>query len=81
VSKFKQATSLQSRRLVSATAEKMRDLILAKAPDALIGSLPELAQLLGVGIAILTQVAIELLVHVRNDSLLVVRKPHVSNGV
>jgi len=81
VSKFKQATSLQSRRLVSATAEKMRDLILAQAPDALIGSLPELAQLLGVGIAILTQVAIELLVHVRNDSLLVVRKPHVSNGV
>ena len=57
VSKVKEATGLQTQRLVSATAEKLRDLILAQAPDALIGSLPELAQLLGVGIATVQQAA------------------------
>jgi len=51
VPKIKQSTTLKTQRLVSATADKMRDSILTQAPDALIGSLPELAQLLGVGIA------------------------------
>jgi DNA-binding FadR family transcriptional regulator len=46
-----------SRGLVNATAAAMRDLILAREPDALIGSLPELAKLLGVGIATVQQVA------------------------
>jgi len=54
---IKQSTTIQTRRLVGATADKMRDLILARAPDALIGSLPELAQLLGVGIATVQQAA------------------------
>jgi DNA-binding FadR family transcriptional regulator len=54
---IKQSTTLKSRRLVGATADKMRDLILARAPDALIGSLPELAQILGVGIATVQQAA------------------------
>jgi GntR family transcriptional regulator, transcriptional repressor for pyruvate dehydrogenase complex len=45
------------RRLVSATAEKLKDIILAKDPDAQIGSLPELARLLGVGIVTVQQAA------------------------
>jgi GntR family transcriptional regulator, transcriptional repressor for pyruvate dehydrogenase complex len=43
--------------LVSVTAEKLRDMILARPPDTLIGSLPELATMLGVGIATVQQVA------------------------
>ena len=46
-----------SQGLVSATAEKMRDLILDRAPDTLIGSLPELAKLLNVGIVTVQQAA------------------------
>jgi GntR family transcriptional repressor for pyruvate dehydrogenase complex len=55
--KIKEVTTLQAQRLVSATAEKMRDLILDRAPDALIGSLPELAKLLDVGITTVQQAA------------------------
>jgi GntR family transcriptional repressor for pyruvate dehydrogenase complex len=55
--KIKQSTTLKTQRLVSATADKMRDLILRQATDALIGSLPELAQILGVGIATVQQAA------------------------
>jgi len=46
-----------SQGLVSATAQKMRDLILERAPDTLIGSLPELAKLLNVGIVTVQQAA------------------------
>ena len=53
----KEVTTLQAQRLVSATAEKMRDLILERAPDTLIGSLPELAKLLDVGITTVQQAA------------------------
>jgi GntR family transcriptional regulator, transcriptional repressor for pyruvate dehydrogenase complex len=49
--------NLQAQRLVSATAQKMRDLILEREPDALIGSLPELAKLLDVGITTVQQAA------------------------
>ncbi len=56
-SKVKEATTPQVLRLVSATAERMRALILAHEPDALIGSLPELAKQLGVGIATVQQAA------------------------
>jgi DNA-binding FadR family transcriptional regulator len=52
-----QTPNLQAQRLVSATAEKMRDLILEREPDALIGSLPELAKLLDVGITTVQQAA------------------------
>jgi GntR family transcriptional repressor for pyruvate dehydrogenase complex len=51
------STSFPSQRLVSATAQKMRDLILERAPDTLIGSLPELAKLLDVGITTVQQAA------------------------
>src|SRR5579859_6680708 len=51
------STGVPSQRLVSATAEKMRDLILDRAPDTLIGSLPELAKLLNVGIVTVQQAA------------------------
>jgi GntR family transcriptional repressor for pyruvate dehydrogenase complex len=65
----KQADTLQSQRLVTVTAEKLRDLIMANAPDTLIGSLPELARSLGVGIATVQQSARVLehegLLHVR----------------
>lgn len=43
--------------LVNATAAQLRDLILAQPPDVLIGSLPDLARLLGVGTATVQQVA------------------------
>ncbi len=66
--KIKQST--KTRRLVSATADKMRDLILGQAPDALIGSLPELAQILGVGIATVQQAARVL----EHEGLLAVRR-------
>jgi DNA-binding FadR family transcriptional regulator len=46
-----------SQRLVSATAQRMRDLILERAPDTLVGSLPELAKLLDVGITTVQQAA------------------------
>lgn len=47
----------QVRGLVNATASAMRELILAREPDELIGSLPEMAKMLGVGIATVQQVA------------------------
>jgi GntR family transcriptional repressor for pyruvate dehydrogenase complex len=50
-------TRLPSQGLVSATAQKMRDLILERPPDTLIGSLPELAKLLDVGITTVQQAA------------------------
>jgi DNA-binding FadR family transcriptional regulator len=48
----------------------MRDLILTQAPDALIGSLPELAQILDVGIATVQQAARVL----EHEGLLAVRR-------
>jgi DNA-binding FadR family transcriptional regulator len=59
-----------SRRLVSGAAESMRELILACAPDELIGSLPELARLLGVGTATVQQAARVL----EHEGLLTVRR-------
>jgi DNA-binding FadR family transcriptional regulator len=50
-------TPSRGQRLVSATAERMRDLILARAPGEQIGALPELAKLLDVGTATIQQVA------------------------
>jgi DNA-binding FadR family transcriptional regulator len=46
-----------ARRLVQATASALRDLVLASEPDANIGSLPSLAQQLGVGVVTLQQAA------------------------
>ena len=45
------------RRLVSDAAEQLRELILAQAPDAYLGSLGEVAELLGVGIVTVQQAA------------------------
>lgn len=50
-------SKLQKRRLVQETAEKLREIILAREPDAQIGSLNEVAQLLGVGIVTVQQAA------------------------
>jgi DNA-binding FadR family transcriptional regulator len=47
----------QRRNLVPSTAERLRELIFAQEPDRLIGSLPELATLLGVGIVTVQQAA------------------------
>ena len=57
VLKMAESTTPQGRGLVNATAAKMRDLIFAREPDSLIGSLPELARLLEVGIATVQQAA------------------------
>jgi DNA-binding FadR family transcriptional regulator len=46
-----------SRRLVNTTAARMRELILAEKPDCMIGALPELAKLLGVGTVTVQQAA------------------------
>lgn len=48
---------LQKRDLVQVAAAKMRDMILAQAPDVQIGSLRELALALGVGIVTVQQAA------------------------
>jgi len=64
------ASTPQSLRLVTATAEKMRDLILSREPDAMIGSLPELAASLGVGIVTVQQAARVL----EHEGLLAVRR-------
>ena len=45
------------RQLVQQTTERLRELIFARAPDELIGSLPDLARLLGVGIVTVQQAA------------------------
>jgi len=58
------------RGLVQATAVKLRALILAREPDAQIGSLTELAELFGVGIVTVQQVA-RILEH---EGLLLVRR-------
>jgi GntR family transcriptional repressor for pyruvate dehydrogenase complex len=57
VSKSNQVTALPTPSLVNATTERLRDLILAQAPDALIGSLPELAKRLDVGVTTVQQAA------------------------
>jgi DNA-binding FadR family transcriptional regulator len=64
------STPLQAQRLVSATAQKIRDLILEREPNTLIGSLPELAKLLDVGIATVQQAARVL----EHEGLLLVRR-------
>lgn len=48
---------LAPRHLVQAAAAQLRDIILARDPDAQIGSLTEVAQLLGVGIVTVQQAA------------------------
>jgi GntR family transcriptional repressor for pyruvate dehydrogenase complex len=63
-------SNLQTQRLVSATAETLRELILACAPDAMIGSLPEIAKKLGVG-TVTVQQAARVLEH---EGLLTVRR-------
>jgi DNA-binding FadR family transcriptional regulator len=70
VSKVSEVTTLQAQRLVGSTAQKMRDLILERAPDSLIGSLPELAKLLDVGITTVQQAARVL----EHEGLLTVRR-------
>jgi DNA-binding FadR family transcriptional regulator len=50
-------TRRRGQPLVQAAADKLRDLILAKAPGAQIGSLSEVAQALGVGIVTVQQAA------------------------
>ncbi len=45
------------RQLVQQTTERLRELIFAREPDELIGSLPDLARLLGVGIVTVQQAA------------------------
>jgi DNA-binding FadR family transcriptional regulator len=68
--KTKGETKVQRRHLVQATAAKLRDLILAREPGAQIGSLNEVAQLLGVGIVTVQQAA-RILEH---EGLLAVRR-------
>ena len=63
-------TKLQRRRLVNTTAAKLRGLILAREPGAHIGSLSEVAELLGVGIVTVQQTARVL----EHEGLLVVRR-------
>jgi GntR family transcriptional regulator, transcriptional repressor for pyruvate dehydrogenase complex len=48
---------LQKRQLVQVTADRLRDLVFAQEPGTQIGSLPELAALLGVGIVTVQQAA------------------------
>jgi GntR family transcriptional regulator, transcriptional repressor for pyruvate dehydrogenase complex len=62
--------SLQTHRLVSTTVEKMRELILARPPGAMIGSLPEVAKELEVG-TVTVQQAARVLEH---EGLLAVRR-------
>ncbi len=45
------------RQLVQQTTERLRELIFARAPDERVGSLPDLARLLGVGIVTVQQAA------------------------
>ncbi len=70
VRKKELSKSLQTRRLVGATAEKMRKLILALPPDARIGSLAEVAKKLEVG-TVTVQQAARVLEH---EGLLAVRR-------
>jgi GntR family transcriptional regulator, transcriptional repressor for pyruvate dehydrogenase complex len=66
----KAVTKIPKRQLVQAAAGKLRDLILAREPGAQIGSLNEVAQLLGVGIVTVQQAA-RILEH---EGLLAVRR-------
>lgn len=52
-----EAARTDRRRLVPATAARLRDLILAAAPDVQIGSLTDLARRLGVGVVTVQQAA------------------------
>ena len=63
-------TKVPRRQLVQATAAKLRELILSREPGAQIGSLNEVAQLLGVGIVTVQQAA-RILEH---EGLLAVRR-------
>jgi GntR family transcriptional regulator, transcriptional repressor for pyruvate dehydrogenase complex len=62
--------TLKTRHLVSATTEKLRQLIFALPPDAMIGSLPEVAKALDVG-TVTVQQAARVLEH---EGLLAVRR-------
>ena len=64
------SNSLQTQRLVTATAERMRELVLAQPPDAMLGSLTEVAKLLDVG-TVTVQQAARVLEH---EGLLAVRR-------
>lgn len=70
MNKANDTDKLQRRRLVSTTAAKLRNLILDREPGAQIGSLSEVAELLGVGIVTVQQTA-RILEH---EGLLVVRR-------
>jgi GntR family transcriptional repressor for pyruvate dehydrogenase complex len=63
-------TKLPRRQIVQAAAAKLRDMILAREPGAQIGSLNEVAQLLGVGIVTVQQAARVL----EHEGLLAVRR-------
>ncbi|MBV8806696.1 MAG: GntR family transcriptional regulator, partial [Sinobacteraceae bacterium] len=63
-------TKVPKRQLVQAAAAKLRDMILAREPGAQIGSLNEVADLLGVGIVTVQQAA-RILEH---EGLLAVRR-------
>jgi GntR family transcriptional regulator, transcriptional repressor for pyruvate dehydrogenase complex len=66
----KAVTKIPKRQLVQAAAAKLRDVILAREPGAQIGSLNEVAELLGVGIVTVQQAA-RILEH---EGLLAVRR-------
>lgn len=68
--KPKDVTKVPRRQLVQAAAAKLRDVILAREPGAQIGSLNEVAELLGVGIVTVQQAA-RILEH---EGLLAVRR-------
>src|SRR6266481_2517902 len=63
-------TKLPRRQIVQAAAAKLRDVILAREPGTQIGSLNEVAELLGVGIVTVQQAA-RILEH---EGLLAVRR-------
>lgn len=66
----KSKEKLQKRQLVQEVAAKLRDIILENEPDTQIGSLNEVAQLLGVGIVTVQQAARVL----EHEGLLAVRR-------
>ena len=68
--KPRDVTKVPKRQLVQAAAAKLRDMILAREPGAQIGSLNEVADLLGVGIVTVQQAA-RILEH---EGLLAVRR-------
>lgn len=70
VAKRKEFGVRHGRQLVQVAAAKLRDLVLERAPDTQIGSLSEVAELLGVGIVTVQQAA-RILEH---EGLLAVRR-------